>query len=140
MQLFDPGLEHAVEGDEAKEGQRRQQYQAEGIERGADAGGCGDQPEGDKPGGYRADEIVAWLVDSVIAAVRAPCRVKCSVVTNATAVGCGAAPPAPGLAFWSLLVVPPAFRRWPGSNYRSSHKQAPPMSRARDLCCIAGPR
>jgi hypothetical protein len=56
MQLFDTGLEHAVEGDEAKEGQRRQQYQAEGIECGADAGGCGDQPEGDEPGGYRADE------------------------------------------------------------------------------------
>jgi hypothetical protein len=30
MKLFDPGLEHAIEGDEAKEGQRRQQYQAEG--------------------------------------------------------------------------------------------------------------
>ena len=56
MQLFDRGLEHAVEGDEAKEGQRPQQYQAEGIERGADAGGRGDQPEGNKPGGYRADE------------------------------------------------------------------------------------
>jgi hypothetical protein len=45
-------------------------------------------------------KIVARLVDSVMAAVRAPCRVKCSVVTNATAVGCGAAPSAPGLAFW----------------------------------------
>ena len=51
MKLFDPGLEHAVEGDQANEGQRPQQYQAEGIERGADAGGCGDQPEGDEPGG-----------------------------------------------------------------------------------------
>jgi len=59
MKLFDPGLEHAVEGDEAKEGQRRQQYQAEGIECGADAGGCGDQPEGDEPGGYRADVRVS---------------------------------------------------------------------------------
>ena len=49
MQLFDSGPEHAVEGDEAKEGQRRQQYQAEGIESGANAGGCGDQPEGDEP-------------------------------------------------------------------------------------------
>jgi hypothetical protein len=35
-------------------------------------------------------KIVARLVDSVIAAVRAPCRVKCSVVTNATALGRGA--------------------------------------------------
>ena len=33
-----------------------QQYQAEGIERGADAGGCGDQPQGNEPGGHRADE------------------------------------------------------------------------------------
>jgi hypothetical protein len=74
-------------------------------------------------------KIVARLVDSVIAAVRAPCRVKCSVVTNATAVGCGAAPPAPGLAFWSLLVVPPAFRRRSGCDYRSSHELATPMSR-----------
>jgi len=56
MKLFDPGLEYAVEGDEANEGQRRQQYQAEGIERGADAGGCGDQPQGNEPGGHRADE------------------------------------------------------------------------------------
>jgi hypothetical protein len=62
-------------------------------------------------------KIVARLVDSVIAAVRAPCRVKCSVVTNATVPGRGAAPPAPVLAFWSLLVVPPAFRRRPESNY-----------------------
>jgi hypothetical protein len=109
MKLFNPGLEHAVEGDEAKEGQRRQQYQAEGVERGADAGGCGDQPEGDEPADTAPMKIVARLVDSVIAAVRAPCRVKCSVVTNATAVGCGAAPSAPVLAFWSLLVVSPAF-------------------------------
>jgi hypothetical protein len=130
MKLFDPGLEHAVEGDEAKEGQRRQQYQAEGIECGADAGGCGDQPEGGEPGGFRAMKIVARLVDSVIAAVRAPCRVKCSVVTNATAVGCGAAPPAPVLAFWSLLVVSPAFGRRSGCDYRSSHEPAGPMSRA----------
>src|SRR2546429_589377 len=56
-------------------------------------------------------KIVARLVDSVIAAARAPCRVKCSVVTNATALGRGAAPPAPVLAFCSLLVVSPAF--WP---------------------------
>jgi hypothetical protein len=56
-------------------------------------------------------KIVARLVDSVIAAARAPCKVKCSVVTNATALGRGAALSSPGLAFWSLLVVPPAFRR-----------------------------
>jgi hypothetical protein len=79
-------------------------------------------------------KIVARLVDSVIAAARAPCRVKCSVVTNATALGRGVAPPAPALASWSLLVVSPAFRRQPGSNYRSSHGPACPMSRA--LSCV----
>jgi hypothetical protein len=55
-------------------------------------------------------KIVARLVDSVIAAARAPCRVKCSVVTNATALGRGVAPSAPVLAFSSLVVVSPAFR------------------------------
>jgi hypothetical protein len=75
-------------------------------------------------------KIVARLVDSVIAAVRAPCKVKCSVVTNATAAGRGAAPPAPVLAFSLLLVVSPAFRRWLGCDYRSSHEPASPMSRA----------
>ena len=43
--------------------------------------------------------------------------------------GRGAAPSAPVLAFWSLLVVPPAFRRWPGCDYRSSREPASPMSR-----------
>jgi hypothetical protein len=69
-------------------------------------------------------KIVARLVDSVIAAARAPCSVKCSVVTNATAAGCGAAPPAPADTFWSLLVVSPAFRRRSGCDYRSSHESA----------------
>ena len=87
-------------------------------------------PKATSPADTEPMKIDARLVDSVIAAVRAPCRVKCSVVTNATALGRAAAPSAPGLAFWSLLVVPPAFRRWPGSNYRSSHEPAPPMSRA----------
>jgi hypothetical protein len=75
-------------------------------------------------------KIVARLVDSAIAAARAPCRVKCSVVTNATALGGGVAPAAPVLAFCSLLVVSPAFRRRPGCDYRSSHEPASPMSRA----------
>jgi hypothetical protein len=57
-------------------------------------------PRATSPADTEPMKIVARLVDSVIAAVRAPCRVKCSVVTNATAVGCGAAPSAPGLAFW----------------------------------------
>jgi hypothetical protein len=67
-------------------------------------------PRATSPADTAPMKIVARLVDSVIAAVRAPCRVKCSVVTNATVVGCGAAPSAPVLAFWSLLVVSPAFR------------------------------
>src|SRR5690348_2001960 len=66
-------------------------------------------PRATSPADTEPMKIVARLVDSVIAAVRAPCRVKCSVVTNATALGRGAAPPAPVLASWSLLVVSPAF-------------------------------
>src|SRR5437764_12377374 len=65
-------------------------------------------PKATSPADTEPMKIVARLVDSAIAAARAPCRVKCSVVTNATAPGCGAAPPAPVLAFWSLLVVSPA--------------------------------
>ena len=38
FKLFDSVLEHPVEGGEANEGERRQQYQAKGIERRADAG------------------------------------------------------------------------------------------------------
>ena len=87
-------------------------------------------PRATSPADTEPMKIVARLVDSVIAAARAPCRVKCSVVTNATALGRGVAPPAPVLTSWSLLVVSPAFRRQPGSNYRSSHRQACPMSRA----------
>src|SRR6185312_13677827 len=67
-------------------------------------------PRATSPADTEPMKIVARLVDSVIAAVRAPCKVKCSVVTNATAAGCGAAPSAPVLAFWLLLVVSPAFR------------------------------
>lgn len=37
FKLFDSVLEHPVGGGEANEGERRQQYQAEGIERRADA-------------------------------------------------------------------------------------------------------
>src|SRR3977135_1991644 len=77
-------------------------------------------PRATSPAETEPMKIVARLVDSVIAAVRAPCRGKCSGVTNATALGTGVGPPAPVLAFWSLLVVSPAFRRRPGSNYRSS--------------------
>ena len=56
FKLFDSVLEHPVEGGEANEGERRQEYQAEGIERRADAGRGGDQPESDQPRGYRAEE------------------------------------------------------------------------------------
>src|SRR6185312_13587789 len=65
-------------------------------------------PRATSPADTEPTKIVARLVDSEIAAVRAPCKVKCSVVTKATAVGCGDAPPAPVLAVWSLLVVSPA--------------------------------
>jgi hypothetical protein len=55
-------------------------------------------PRATSPADTEPMKIVARLVDSVIAAARAPCRVKCSVVTNATALGRGVAPPAPVLA------------------------------------------
>src|SRR5512140_1036912 len=72
-------------------------------------------PKATSPADTEPMKIVARLVDAVGAAARAPCRVKCSVVTNATALGRGVAPPAPVLAFWSLLVVSPSFRRRPGA-------------------------
>jgi len=56
FKLFDSVLEHPVKGGEADEGERRQQYQGEGIERRADAGRGGDQPESDQSRGYRAEE------------------------------------------------------------------------------------
>lgn len=87
FKLFDSVLEHPVEGGEANEGERRQQYQAEGIERRADAGRGGDQPASDQPRGYRAEEDRCPAYPS--ADRRAPWRVKCSVVTNVTAAGGG---------------------------------------------------
>src|SRR5215468_2655174 len=84
------------------------------------------RPKATSPADTAPMKIVARLVDSAIAAARAPCRVKCSVVTNATAPGGGVAPSAPVFAFWSLLVVSPAFRRRPGSNYRSGRGEPGP--------------
>src|SRR5690242_8033423 len=67
-------------------------------------------PRATSPADTEPTKIVARRVDSVIAAVRALCRVKCSVVTNATVLGRGAAPSAPVLA----ARTPAVFRsgRW----------------------------
>src|SRR6266516_1059608 len=81
-------------------------------------------PRATSPADTEPMKIDARPVDSVIAAARAPCRVKCSVVTNAVAADRGSAPPAPLLVFWSLLVVSPAFRRRSGRDYHSSHEGA----------------
>lgn len=52
--------------------------------------------------------IAARLVDSAVVLARAPCSVKCSVVTNVTAAGSGPAlSPLPG-SVPPLLVVSPA--------------------------------
>src|SRR5215475_1636863 len=76
-------------------------------------------PRAMSPADTEPRNIVARPVDSAIVAARAPWRVKCSVVTNVTAAGCGSAPPAPALAFASLPVVPPASTRWSQCDYRS---------------------
>jgi hypothetical protein len=54
--VFDPGLEHALEGHKPHERQRREQDQAERVKRRADTGGCRDQPEGNQSGRHRAEE------------------------------------------------------------------------------------
>ena len=48
---------------------------------------------------------IARPVDSAIVAARAPCKVKCSVVTNVTAAGRGSAPPAAALVLVWLLIA-----------------------------------
>src|SRR5215813_4540653 len=76
-------------------------------------------PRAMSPADTEPRNIVARPVDSAVVAARAPWRVKCSVVTNVTAAGCGSAPPAPALVFASILVVPPASMRWSQCDYRS---------------------
>src|SRR6266487_462686 len=55
----------------------------------ADIGGGGDQPEPTRPPETAPRNMVARPVASAIVDYRAPCRVKCSVVTNVTAAGRG---------------------------------------------------
>lgn len=50
LKVFDPGLEHPVEGDEADERERGQQNHTECLERGAETGRRRHQPERDHPG------------------------------------------------------------------------------------------
>src|SRR5215469_4409462 len=62
-------------------------------------------PSATSPADTEPRNIVARPVDSAIVAARAPCRVKCSVVTNVTAAGRGSASPAAGLVLVSLLIA-----------------------------------
>ena len=61
-----------------------------------------------RPADTEPTNIVARLVDSAIVAARAPCRVKCSVVTKVTAAGRGSVP---SLPLVSLPVIPTASFR-----------------------------
>lgn len=61
----------------------------EGVERGADASGGSDQPEGNQLPLTAPRNIVARPLASAIVEERALWRVKCSVVTNVTAAGRG---------------------------------------------------
>src|SRR5215471_3309322 len=61
-------------------------------------------PSATSPADTEPRNIVALPVDSAIVAARAPCRVKCSVVTNVTAAGRGSAPPtAASVIVWLLI-------------------------------------
>src|SRR5215469_5533133 len=77
-------------------------------------------PSATSPADTEPRNIVARPVDSAIVAARAPCRVKCSVVTNVTAADRGSSPPAPALALASLLIAHHLARR-PRCDYRRYH-------------------
>src|SRR5215471_3167833 len=62
-------------------------------------------PSATSPADTEPRNIVARPVDSAIVAARAPCRVKCSVVTNVTAADRGSASPAAALVLVSLLIA-----------------------------------
>jgi len=79
---------------------------AESIERGADSGWLCDQPQGNKPGGHRADEDrcpAGRFGDR-----RGPCSLRVKMLGGHERDCAGprrSAPACPVLAFWSLLVV-----------------------------------
>jgi hypothetical protein len=56
-------------------------------------------------GSHRAEELVARPVDSAIVAARAPCKLKCSVVTNVTAAVRGSGSPVSALVLVWLLIA-----------------------------------
>src|SRR5262249_27992128 len=62
-------------------------------------------PSATSPADTAPMNIVARLVDSAMVAARAPCRVKCSVVTNVTAAGRGSVPSSLGARFTSLVIA-----------------------------------
>src|SRR5215469_15078436 len=77
-------------------------------------------PSATSPADTEPRNIVARPVDSAIVAARAPCRVKCSVVTNVTAAGRGSSPPAAALALISLLIAH-HLARWSRCDYCRNH-------------------
>src|SRR6516165_10878202 len=62
-------------------------------------------PSATRPADTEPRNIVARPADSAIAAARAPCKVKCSVVMNVTAAGRGSAPPTAALVLVWLLIA-----------------------------------
>src|SRR5215469_18717511 len=76
-------------------------------------------PRATSPADTEPRNMVARPVDSAVVAARAPCRVKCSVVTKVTAAGRGSEPCAPASPLALLPVVPPASARWSRCDYRS---------------------
>src|SRR5689334_10379482 len=79
--------------------------------------------------------MVARPVDSAVVAARAPCRVKCSVVTKVTAAGLGSEPGAAASPLALLPVVPPASARWSRCDYRSRCRSSSGNARARLVDC-----
>jgi hypothetical protein len=55
-EVLDPGLQCALERHEPHEGKRRQQDEREGVERGADVGGRGDEAKRDEAAAHRGQE------------------------------------------------------------------------------------
>ena len=72
-------------------------------------------PSATSPADTEPRNIVARPVDSAIVAARAPCNVKCSVVMNVTAAGCGSASPAAALVLVRLLIALPLSFREPAA-------------------------
>src|SRR5215472_11181229 len=78
--------------------------------------------------------MVARPVDSAVVAARAPCRVKCSVVTKVTEAGRGSEPCAPSSSPALLPVIPPASALWSRCDYRSRSRHTDGSGYATSTC------